>query len=221
MMRSEAIGIIKRGLGFRQTQDTAIIAALQAAQRDLEAGKTLPTWLLTFDAPIPVTPGTATVTLPVNFLRLHDDYNVYYVNSDGARVFLPRKNYTEAYTAYVASGRENDTVDDPQNNGFSSVIVIQSRTTAVLIPTPTVAFTIYLTYYHGAAPLTGEVENEWLANAANYLIGLAGMNVAGDLRDAGALQRFTSMARLGGQGYMGEVIEQELMGRPLIMGRNN
>ena len=47
------------------------------------------------------------------------------------------------------------------------------------------------------------------------------MKVAGDLRDAGALQRFTSMAKLGGQGYMGEVVEQELAGRPLIMGRDH
>jgi hypothetical protein len=221
MMRSEAIGIIKRGLGFRQTQDTAIIAALQSAQRDLELGKTLPNWLLTFDVPVPVTAGTPAVTLPPDFLRLHDDYNTYYLNSDGARVFLPRKNYTEAYTAYVASGREHDWIDEPDNGGFPSVIVIQSRTTAVLVPTPTIDFTLYLTYYHSALPLTGEVENEWLANAANFLIGLAGMNVAGDLRDGGALQRFTSMARLGGQGYMGEVVEQELAGRPLIMGRDN
>jgi hypothetical protein len=221
MMRSEAIGIIKRGLGFRQTQDTAIIAALQMAQRDLEAGKTLPSWLLTFDMAVPVTAGVPAVTLPADFLRLHDDYNTYYLNSDGARVFVPRKNYTEAYTAYVASGRENDEIDEPGNGGFPSVIVIQSRTTAILVPTPTVAFTLYLTYYHAGQLLAAEIENEWLANAANYLIGLAGMSVAGDLRDGGALQRFTSMARLGGQGYMGEVVEQELAGRPLIMGRDN
>ena len=64
MTRSEAILSIKRGLGFRQTQDTAILAALKEAQRNLELGKTLPPWLVEFDTPIPITSGSNVVTLP-------------------------------------------------------------------------------------------------------------------------------------------------------------
>lgn len=210
MLRSEAIGIIKRGLGFRQTQDAAIIAALQSAQRDLEAGKTLPNWLLVFDQPISVTAGTAVIAMPTGFLRLHEEYEMYFLNDEGQPVNLPRKNPQEAQAAYAQSEAL-----------FPAVFVIESPTSGRLVPTPTSNFTAYLTYYRAADVLNTETENAWLRFVPNYLVGLAGMKVAGDLRDAGALQSFTSMAKLGGQGYMGEVVEQELAGRPLIMGRNN
>ena len=82
-------------------------------------------------------------------------------------------------------------------------------------------FTTYWTFYKAATLLDSDIENAWLANAANYLIGLAGMIVAGDLRDQGAMQKFTQMAKMGGQSYMGDIVEDELAGRPLMMGRNN
>jgi hypothetical protein len=213
MMRSEAIAIIKRGLGFRQTQDASIIAALQAAQRDLEAGKSLPNWLLAFDVAIPVTAGTAAITMPTGFLRMHDDYDLYYFDSNTNPVTLPRKLPQEAAAAYP--------VENPVSGGYPKVFVLQTQTQGYLVPTPTVSFNAYLTYYKAEPVLSTEIENKWLAKAANYIVGLAGMSVAGDLRDGGAAQRFTAMAKLGGQGYMGEIIEQELAGRPLIMGRNN
>lgn len=213
MLRSEAIGIIKRGLGFRQTQDASIIAALQKAQRDLEAGKTLPNWLLAFDVAVPVVANTATITMPAGFLRLHDDYELYYLVS-GVPMYLPRKTPQEAASAYPQA-----TAAD--SGGYPKVMVLQSQTRAILVPTPTISFTAYLTYYKAAVLLDTDVENAWLAKAPDYMCGLAGMTVAGNLRDAGALQTFTSMAKLGGQGYMGEIVEQELAGRPLIMGRDN
>lgn len=214
MMRSEAITIIKRGLGFRQTQDAAIVSALQIAQRDLEHGKTLPDWLLAYDEPITVVAGTATVATPTGFLRLHDEHALYYLSvPEGLRVAIPRRNPEEAYDAY--GGVEWDDSDYP------AVMVLRGNSTIAFVPTPQTSFTAYLTYYKGAEVLTSEMENAWLANAPNYLIGMAGMNVASDLRDAGALQKFTAMARLGGQGYLGDIIETELAGRPLIMGRNN
>lgn len=214
MLRSEAMTILKRGLGFRQTQDAAIIAALRTAQRDLEAGKTLPNWLLEFDVEIPVTADTATITMPTGFLRFHDDYELYYLNDDGVAITLPRRTPQEAVAAYP----EGSTTD---TDGYPRVMVLNSPTRATLVPTPTVSFTAKLTYYKAAEVLDTDIENAWLRNAANYIIGLAGMSVAGDVRDAGALQRFTAMARLGGQGYFAEIVEQELAGRPLIMGRNN
>jgi hypothetical protein len=69
--------------------------------------------------------------------------------------------------------------------------------------------------------LDTEIENAWLANAANYVVGLAGIQVAGDLRDKGAMDKFSMMAKMGGKAFLGDVIEDELAGRPLIMGRNN
>lgn len=210
MMRSEAITIIKRGLGFRQTQDAAIVAALQQAQRDLEHGKTLPNWMLEFDAAMPVTANVSTVTTPSLFLRLHEEYQPYYLDTTGNRVYLPRKNLMEALDAYKGS-----TLTLPQ------VFVLLNNTTIKLIPTPVTSFTMWLTYYMGEPILSSEIENAWLKFAPNYIVGMAGMSVAGDLRDAGALQKFSSMAKMGAQAFFGDVVEEELAGRPLIMGRNN
>jgi hypothetical protein len=222
MLRSEAVTAIKRGLGFRQTQDTTIIAALQAQQRMLERGKTLPSWLLTFDVPFTITANSNAITMPARFLRFHDDFEMYYTNASGARVFLPRKQYTEAYQAYVASGDADDSAVIPSPpNTYPSVFVQYNKTTGIVVPTPTVSFTAYATCYVGAAVLDSDAENAWLANAPDYLIGLAGIQVAGALRDKDALAAFSLMAKQGISAYLGDVVEDELAGRPLVMGRNN
>lgn len=220
MLRSEAIAIIKRGLGFRPGQDAAIIAALKEAQRTLELGHTLPNFLLAYDTAITVTANVGTITLPAGFIRFHDDYDLYYTNSYGARVFLPRKNYTEAYQAYVASGDENGQVISTTYT-YPQVVVQRGKTSALLIPTPAVSFTAYLTYYKAAVVLDTDVENAWLANAPDVIIGMAGMTVAGNVRDKDALAEFTRRANMGGKSLMGDIIEDELAGRALVMGRNN
>lgn len=220
MDRTAAVQEIKRGLGFRQTQDSSIILALQSAQRILETGRTLPDWMIEYDALISVTTGVPTFALPTRFLRMHDDYDLYYLNSDGARVFIPRKNYTEAYQAYVASGDEDDEVD-VATSSYPQVWVQRSKTVGLLVPTPTVSFSAYLTYYKAGELLTSDVENVWLANAPELIIGLAGINIAGMLRDKDALVYFTTKYKMGQGSFMGEVVENELAGRGLVMGRNN
>jgi hypothetical protein len=224
MLRSEAITIIKRGLGFRQTQDAAIVAALKQAQRDLEAGKTLPEWLMTTTpASITVTPGNAFIVLPVGFLRLHDDHEMYYLNSGGAQVFLPRRNYSEAYEAQIGSLHDPDSVVTPSTGVYPQVVVYLSNTRAQLFPTPTATTltSVKLDHYAAAAVLDSEMENAWLKYAANYLVGMAGLQVAGDLRDRGAADKFSMMMKMGAQAYFAGVVDAELAGRPLIMGRNN
>jgi hypothetical protein len=213
MNRTAAIAIIKRGLGFRQTQDTAIISALQQVQRDLEGGKTLPNWMLVFDAPIVVTSGTALATLPAGFLRFHEDYPPYYINSSGGSVTVTRKTDDEAHAAYPTV--------TPPSGSYPSVFVLRKKTTIEFVPKPMTSFTAYLTYYKAGLVLDSDIENVWLANAANYIIGLAGMMVAGDVRDKGAMDKFSMMTKMGAASYMGDIVEDELAGRPLIMGRNN
>lgn len=220
MQRSEAITTIKRGLGYRPTQDASIIAALKEAQRQLELGHTLPNFLLEYDATVSVTANNPTIALPTGFIRFSDEYQFYYVNTDGARVFLPRKNYTEAYQAYVASGEEDGNVI-AQVYDYPQVVVQRSKTAALVIPTPRTSFNMFLTYYKADDVLETEIENKWLKNAPDVLIGMAGMTVAGDVRDKDALANFSRRANLGGKSLMGDIIEDELAGRPLVMGRNN
>lgn len=221
MLRSLAIADIKSGLGFRQTQDTVIIRRLQEAQRELELGSTLPDFLLSYDNAITVTADTAEIALPSRFIRFHDDYELYYLNSDNKSVFLPRRNYREAYEAYVGTGEENDSVDSTTDSGYPKVVVQRSKTSAILVPTPTVSFTAYLTCYVGAVVLDADVENAWLLNAPDVLIGLAGTWVASNLRDKDALATFTQRYKMGRAAVLADKIEDELAGRGLIMGRNN
>jgi len=210
MFRSEAITIIKRGLGFRQTQDAAIVAALKEAQRDLELGQTLPNWLLVFDEAVVTTVGVATVALPTGFLRFHEDYPLYVIDDEGRRVSVPRKQQVEARDAY---GSVTD--------GATRVFVQDTKARLTLLPTPTTVYSLYVTYYKAAVVLDSEVENLWLKNAPNYLVGMAGLKVAADLRDKAGVERFSKMAQIGNKGFLGDVVEDELAGRPLLMGRNN
>jgi len=204
MLRSEAITIIKRGLGFRQTQDAAIISALKQVQRDLELGQTLPNWLLVFDVEIPVVAGTGAYVLPPGFIRLHDDYPPYFYDT---------------YDTYVELSRRRS--DEPITTAEMRHYVLLDKTRIEFNPVPKVAGIVYLTYYKAALPLDSDIENAWLKHAPNYMIGLAGLAVAGDVRDKGAAEKFGLMAKIGGRAFIGDVVEDELAGRPLIMGRNN
>ena len=212
MMRSEAIQIIKRGLGFRQTQDAAIIAALKQAQRDAELGQTLPNWLLTFGEPMVTAANQRIATLPPGFIRFHEEYPMYYVNADGAQVSLVRRNSMEALDAYG---------EHQSDSRYPQVFVLLNKTQVAYVPTPQAALTVYVHYYKAAETLDSDVENAWLRYAPNYLIGMAGVHVAGDVRDRGAADKFNRMATIGHKALIGDIVEDELAGRPLVMGRNN
>lgn len=222
MDRAAAIADIKRGLGYRQTQETTIIAKLQEAQRLLELGRTLPNFLLVFNTPITVTADNEVIALPTGFIRFHDDYQMYYLNSDNAKVFVPRKNYSEAYFAYVGSGAADDSAQlDDATDGYPKAVVIPNKTNGILIPKPTVSFTMYLTAYIKDEVLDANVQNLWLLNAPDVLIGLAGKLTADVLRDKDASAAFADRYKLGLGSLLGDIIEDELAGRGLVMGRNN
>jgi len=214
MMRSEAITIIKRGLGFRQTQDAAIIAALQQAQRDAELGQTLPDWLVVFNQSQPMISPLSTYTLPERFIRFHEQYPVRYMlaSDPGTPILFPKWNYLEAVNAYGARGLD---LGPPQ------VCIQMNKTQLLLIPSPDESGTLSITGYVGEPVLDSDIENKWLKYAPNYIVGMAGVHVAGDLRDRGAAEKFNSMAKIGHKALLGDIVEDELAGRPLIMGRNN
>jgi len=213
MMRSEAITIIKRGLGYRQTQDASIVAALKQAQRDAELGQTLPNWLVAFNAPLNVIQPFGAVDAPPGFIRLHDEYPMFYFGPDGDTVSIPRRNQTEAIAAYGQAPAVAGT--------YPQVMSVLNKTLFGLYPAPGVSFTAYLNYYKAEPVLDSDIENQWLKYAPNYIVGMAGVHVAGDLRDRAAAEKFNLMARIGQKALLGDIVEDELAGRPLIMGRNN
>lgn len=219
MTKDEVITEIQRGLGFRSNLATTIAAQLDATQRQLEMGKTLPWFLITYDALLPYTANAdGTIDLPTDFLRMHDEHDFYYVEEDTntVRVVTPRKNYTEARTTY------GDT-EDASEATRPTVIVLRGRTDALLYPVPTEDFDLYLTYYHSEplpSTLAGGETNEWLTIVPELIIGEAGLRSAALARDKDAMTIFSGRRDAGQRALMGEIVEQEIAGRPLLMARN-
>lgn len=212
MNLTEAMNEIKAGLGYRTTLDTSIVRAINSVQRGLENGLSLPEFLLTYDAPITVTADNPQITLPSDFLRLHDDYDLYYVDEDNHRVFLPRREEREAYDSYQS-------VDDPT---YPRVWVKRADLTGLLIPTPAESGTYYLTYYAAEPVLSigGTTENEWLDRLPDIIIGSAGLQITTGIGYKEGIDHFKQYIARGEKSRMGTIIEAELQGRPLILGRN-
>lgn len=213
MNLSSALTEIKRGLGYRTTLDTSIVGALNSVQRGLEQGVSLPDFLLVFDAAISVTADDENITLPTGFLRMHDKYDMYYVDDEGGRNYLPRRDEQEARESYASA-------TDPT---YPRVWVRRSSTEGILIPTPSISDSYFLTYYMAEPVLSiGSVtENKWLDNLPDIMIGGAGLQVTTAIGYKEGIDYFKQYLARGEKSRMGGIVENELQGRGLIMGRNN
>jgi len=215
MTRDQAVARFNQGTGFRATghgQTTFYEAMLREAQRDLEKGKTLPRFLLQEDQTLSLISGTHVVALPTGFLRESDDtlIRVAIAGSDRPR-FLKRRYFIPATEAYT---------DDDNEPGFPSVYVMR-KSTIDFIKIADQTYTLTWDYYKADTVLDSNVENAWLAGAAEWLIGEAGMRIAGAQRDKDALTVFESMTQKGRAAVFGEEIVAELASGPLQMGANN
>lgn len=214
MTLSEAIAEIRRGLGYRTTLESSIVGAIQSVQRTLEEGLSLPDFLLEFDATITVTADVEAITLPSSFLRMHDQYDMYYIDpDDDGRVELPRRTEKEARAAYGS-------LESPV---YPRVWVRRSNTSGLLIPAPTVSATYYLTYYKAESVLSvgGTTENKWLDNRPDLIVGSAGLEVCTAIGYKDGFDFFKQRMARGEKVRMGSIVDQELQGRGIIMGRNN
>lgn len=216
--RAQAIADIKRGMGYRATSDITILASLDQAQEQLETGKSLPEFLLVYDQIIAVTADVATFSLPEGFLRLHDDYELYYVDTDQGVVNVPLRNHGEALAAYGYLDEDGSVNTRPR------VWTRRGKTTGFMTPTPTEAFDLKLTFYKADArpsTLGASDTNLWLTNMSEVLIGEAGMRASANARDPDGVALFRARRDAGNLSKLGEIVEDELAGRGLIMGRNN
>jgi hypothetical protein len=210
MIRSAAITRIQDGLGFAIRQSDKIILRLQEAQRELEAGKTLPKFLLQEEQPLSLVAGSRTVVLPERFLRIDDDYMPYFIASGAtAKTYVPIiRSLGDALRDNVADGA-----------GTPPVIVVRKNVLDFVV-VPDVNYTIIWQYYKGAELLTSEIENDWLAHAPDWLIGEAGWRMAMDARDKDAMTLFDALRKSGRAATFGEVIASEEASGMLQMGMN-
>jgi hypothetical protein len=211
--RSEAVVRINDGLGFKpsgHSLEPKIILRLQEAQRDLEKGKTLPRFLLQEDQSTTLLKGQHSVVLPVGFIREADDNRLHFFNpsSDIAQYLRP-KRYSDAV---IANLREQGPVGP-------SIYVIRN-TTIDFITKADVDYILSWDYYKADAILTTDVENAWLREAPEWLIGEAGYRMAKDMRDGDGVQLFDGLRTQGRAAVFGDIIADEDAGGPLIMGVN-
>lgn len=214
MDRDTAVLRINDGLGFMaagNALEAKIILRLQEAQRDLEKGKTLPKFLIEEDAALTLLATTHTVALPTGFLRVDDEVPIHYTPADSdLPVFLSKKFYNDAVLANI---RETNEAAGP------TVYVIR-KTVIDFVTTADTDYALLWNYYKAADLLTTNVENAWLANAPEWLIGEAGLRMAMDARDKTAVEIFSSMRQAGRAAQFADDIADEEAGGPLQMGAN-
>lgn len=211
--RSEAVVRINDGLGFRpsgHSLEPKIILRLQEAQRDLESGKTLPRFLIREDQPLTLLAGTHTAALPTGFIREDDDNRLHFFTptSDIAQYLKP-KRYNDAV---IANLREQGPIGP-------SVYVIRASTID-FVTTADVNYSLVWNYFAAASLLTADIENSWLREASEWLIGEAGYRMAKDLRDPDAVSLFDGLRTQGRAACFGDIIADEDAGGPYIMGAN-
>jgi len=200
MLRSVAIQRIADGLGNRTGLTDKIALRLQEAQRDLESGKTLPLFLKQEAQTLSLLAGVHSISLPTGFIREDDEEPPHYtLSSSTDPVFLQRKQYKDALAAY------NGQTGAPQ-------VYVLRTSTIDFIRTADQNYTLTWSYFKHASLLTTDIENEWLANAPEWLIGEAGLRMAKDLRDADAVNIFTDLAVKGRAAWFGEHVAREESG---------
>lgn len=209
MIRSAAVSLIKEGLAFRTDtmRDASIILRLQQAQRLMEQGKILPRFLLQEDASLAVAAGTAEVSLPTGFLREKKGEELHYNDATtGEPVFLENLGYDVAKQRFF-------------NVDPGKPIAYVLRTSSLIVyPERDVAYTLTWSYYKAADLLTTDIENAWLANAPDLLIGKAGMLIARALRDAEAAALFMEIYTEAGGDVEADDILRDEETRPVVMG---
>lgn len=219
--RTQAIQRIKDGLGFRRATnlDDRIILRLQEAQRELEAGKTLPEFLKVSDHLVTLVAGTQTAFVPFAFLR--EDYTepMYFRKDNdpkGKKVFLNRVDADDAFTLYW-------------NNGLPA----SPRVYVVRRPSPTLAWTLdfvnpvdrdytfHFSFYEHDTDIGTTESTKWLAFAPEWIIGEAGIRMAADARDPDGVSLFGDMMKKGRLAVLGETLMSETAVQPIQMGSAN
>lgn len=210
MLRSAAVTRITDGLGFNTSLSDRIISRLQEAQRDLEKGKTLPRFLLQEDQALTLLAGTNTVALPTGFLRVDSENPPHYTPAASDEPFFIswKRTYADALAA-----NSSDTAAGPK-------VAVLRKSTIDFIVTADVTYNLVWSYYKAADVLTTDIENAWLANAPEWLIGEAGWRFAQDKRDKDAMTLFENLRKSGRAACFGEELASDDALGPIYLGEN-
>ena len=185
MLRDEAVARIQRILGYRTDKTSEIIDALVDAQVNLEKEPIKPWFLLTEIASINTVAGDERVPVPSDFLLEYEDDALFKYDSAA----LPAYKWVPLRKDHLQVLRH-----DFSGSGAPRAYSLDGDYFR-LFPTPDAIYTLKQIYYAEDASLTANIENGWLKNIPDLLIGIAGIKMAGPIRDASALKIFVDMER--------------------------
>jgi hypothetical protein len=220
MLRADAVRRINDGIGFRpdgHSLEDKIVLRLQEAQRDLEKGKTIPPFLLQEDQTLSLLANTNSVALPTGFIRIDDDNLPHYFSTDlpSPRYLKPFRQYVDA-VGYISQVRRFNI----QTDALAPSVFVIRKGTIDFVSKADKSYSLLWNYYKAGALLTSNIENEWLAEASEWLIGEAGYRIAMDLRDATAKDVFDDMRQRARAAVFGDILADEDAGGPIQMGEH-
>lgn len=209
MTRDEARQQIQDMLGHRSDLVNDIERAFRYVQNSLESAATLPFFLRKVDDTFVTVAGENIIERPDDYIRLWDEdpFSLIFTNESGAM-----KNVSLKKASQRALRQQYSSALYPM--GFSEV-GIQFQ----LFPVPTQEYPLIISYYAKDTPLVANIENMWLANLPDLMIGRAGFIVATGIRDQNAQTLFGGLAAAGTEQLAGMSTAQDEAGsRPVIGG---
>ena len=159
--------------------------------------------------------GEHSLPLPTGFIREDDDNKLHITdpNSNLPRYLRPRR-YNDAVAEVMAVQRP----DQPQQAFFAPIVYVIRKTTVDFVSFADKQYNLIWNYYKADDVLSTDIENLWLANAPEWLIGEAGGRMAFDTRDSDAKALFDDMAQKGRAAIFGNILADEDALGPLVMG---
>lgn len=207
MTRDEAIALVHRGLGFRSDQTQNIIASLVKAQTMLEHGEELPWFIVSEDETLSLSSATQSVDLPANFIREVEDtgLNDFYVQ-DYSR--LVKVDYDVGAAMYATA---TITSEFPRHYAIREA-------SFYFWPAVSTDTTLVWSYYARQESLLSAAGNVWLDKVPYLLVAMAGKDLASDLRDISATQKFAADEQTWRRSYLNALAARQTANQPMSLG---
>lgn len=216
MTRDEAVAIIQEQLGFRSDLSTSIITNLKLAQTTLEKGPTKPWFLVSEDSYIRTEVDEPRVPIPSDFLSETDQAVLRYVPdtlTDG-EVDLTKDDYDTLRKNFF------DPDTGTTKSGAPEAYALLGNYFRIF-PTPDDDYLLRQIYYAEDTVLSTNVENNWLKHFPYLLIGKAGKQIAGALRDSAAFGQFSQWENEGRVLLLSQTLDREFANRDMQIGGPN
>jgi len=187
MNRGELVTEIRNKLGYNTGLSASIITlAIDNAQRELEETPELPWFLESEMSSISTESGEERVPVPSDFLMETNENLLYYYDATASQPWVPlyKKDAPLLRNTYK---------DSTAATGAPQAFTLQGKYFRIF-PTPDAIYTLKMVYYGREAVLTSDSStNNWSVEVPYALVGKAGLSIAMNNRDKGAIAIFDSL----------------------------